>query len=745
MLHDVLLALSGHPSPLFTQDSTAASGIPYDGAPLLSPSEQALLESIGRLAELHRQLRNQLDDIASSHHSTICRAAANSIRQTHLARFQQRILDVEGRILTKDASIVGAYDIVPLASVVGEFDDWHRRMRWYRDVVCFMIPNSSSNRANECSGGALIDKLRTEAQTGFPDLEAISTELLKVAETAWLRQVSAWIVHGKLPVHGAEDFFIRSEGSTEGQPDRFKKDNQLLPKCVPPTTASSILFVGKSIYQVRHYEQQAHANLKTQALKPDHGHLASAHLKHLSSLSLPIVPAQLARAISTIRLSLSRSILQHLLPLQDIMVLLSSLRRYFLLEDGEFTMALVNEAEARLNARQKGMGRLLQQDPVKALQGLSIKDAELSQALGQTWKTLALRDDTDDNPAFDFARKHITLTTPRKTASRPSTSDSISAATPQVSSVAFNDVLFPSASDLTLEVVPPLDLFITAHEVDTYSKIGAYLVSVRRAHLRLTDLWRRTPARREHPAPPGPQFNATETARAAQAPARIRATKRAVASRKVWATCSAAICLLSEIAAYFEGEIIRCSWECFEAWLNEPAESNESSRGSTAAPDDETTSPQPTQKDPETLAAGHRAFLAALTYALFLTDVPFTRWLRSLLGNVDHLIALFIRLLEIQQRVDVEQKAGLETDHMEEDEAKITLELDRARKRVDSDLKSIINRLRQLDHERIGAARYLDLGHLDTGGFEPWKGGGVDRLLMKLEFGRMREDRFDLL
>lgn len=744
MLHEVLLALSGHPSPLFTRDNTASTGIAHDGLPLLSPSEQALLESIGQLAELHRRLRNQLDDIASTHHSTICRAAANSIRQTHLARFQQKILDVESRILTKDATIVGAYDIVPLASVVGEFDSWHRRMGWYRDIVYFMRPESTSNKADECSGSALIDKLRAEAQTGFPDIEATATELLKVSETAWLRQVSSWIVHGKLPVHGAEDFFIRPETSTEGQPDHFKKDNLLLPKIVPSTAASSILFIGKSIYQVHHYEQQAHATLKTQASKTNHGHLAMSHLKHLSSLSLPIVPAQLARAVSTIRLSLSQNILQHLLPLQDILVLLSSLRRYFLLEDGEFTMALVNEAEARLHARQQGMGRLLQQDPIKALQGLSIKDAELSQTLGQTWKTLALRDDTDENPAFDFARKHITLSTPRKTASRPSTSDSISAATPRISSVAFNDVLFPSASNLTLEVTPPLDLFIAPHEIDTYSSINAYLISVRRAHLRLADLWRRTPARREHPAPPGPRHNATEAGRVAQAHTRIRVAKRTVASRKIWATCSAAICLLSETAAYFEGEIIRCSWECFETWLTEPSQANESNLPLVDMPDREAP-PKPAQRDPETLAAGHRAFLAALTYALFLTDVPYTRWLRSLLGNVDHLIALFIRLLEIQQRVDSEQKAGLETDHMEEDEAKITLELDRARKRVDSDLKSIISRLRQLDHERIGAARYLDLGHVDTGGFEPWKGGGVDRLLMKLEFGRVREDGYDIV
>ena len=738
MIHEVLLALSGHPSPLFDK-SIAGENISHDGAPLLSPSEQALLQSIGRLSELHRELKSQLDAVALSHHSTVCRAAANSIRQTHLARFQKKILDVESRILTKDASIVGAYEIVPLASVVGEFDVWHRRIGWYWDLTCFMRSVRSSQRGEECSGASLIDKLRAEAQTGFPDLEESAMELSRVAETAWLRQVSSWIMHGKLPVHGADDFFIKSDGdSVDGGVARFRKDNSLLPKFVLPATASSILFVGKSIHQVRHYDQQSQIRAKLQAPGVHYSQLANAHLKHLSSLSLPIVPAHMARAVSVIRRSLSQNILQHLLPLEDIMVLLSCLRRYFLLEDGEFTLALVQEAEARIQARWQSMGKLLQQDPIKALQGLAIKEAELNQTLGQTWKTLAMRDDAEDL-AFDFARKNITLSLPRKSSSRPTTSDSITAASPQVSSIAFNDTLFPSAADLILEITPPLDLFISKREVETYSAISAYLTSVRRAHLRLADLWRRTPVRREHPAPPGPRSNATDAGRAAQAPARKRASKRAVAARRVWATCSAAMSLLSETAAYLEGEIIRCSWECFEVWLKEPANAADKTDG--AQTDVDPTS-QPAQRDPETLAAGHRAFLAALTYALFLTDVPYTKELRSLFNNVDQLIALFIRLLDVQQRIDVDQDAGLEVAHIEEDEKKIALELDRARKRVDSDLKSVINRLRQLDHERIGAGRYLDLSRVETGGFEPWKGGGVDRLLMKLEFGRVRDDGY---
>ena len=145
MLQELFLALSGHPSPLFGNDGKPSK----EEFPLLSPSEVALLQSLGKVAELHRRLRAHIEWVAIRHRSIISRAVATSIQQEHLARFQRKILDVESQILCKDARIVGAYDIVPLASIVSEFDDWHRRMTWLWDIATFMQPLPSS-------GGCLL-------------------------------------------------------------------------------------------------------------------------------------------------------------------------------------------------------------------------------------------------------------------------------------------------------------------------------------------------------------------------------------------------------------------------------------------------------------------------------------------------------------------------------------------------------------------------------------------------------------
>ena len=336
MLHDVLLALSGHPSALFensdAKNGEKASTLEQD-FPLLSDSEAALLKSIGRLSERHRKLREHSRLIASQHRSMICRAVATSIQQTHLARFQKKILDVETKILSKDPLLVGAYDIVPLASVVAEFDDWHRRMVWYWELACFMQPvaNTSPRRASAapCSGAALIDKLRDETRTGFPEIEEAATELSKVAETAWLRQLTPWLLYGKIPVHGQHDFFIRAEQSPGNESKIFLKEKRLLPAFVAPATASSILFIGKSLHQLMNSNSQIKSGSSTSTNIVVETELIHKHLNHLSSLSLPIMTAQLSRAISAVRLSLSQNVLQHLLPMETTLQLLACLRQFF--------------------------------------------------------------------------------------------------------------------------------------------------------------------------------------------------------------------------------------------------------------------------------------------------------------------------------------------------------------------------------------------------------------------------------
>lgn len=226
MLHEILLSLSGHPSPLLRTAAATAShgsgsigGAPDPTSGLITPPERELLAGIAHLSELHVKLLSFSAQIAASHPSTICRAVATAIDGTHLAAFQRKVLEVEESILRKDAGLVGAYNIVPLAAIVVEFEGWTRRLEWLWEMVEFMLSKKDSaddgKEKAACTGARVINRLRAELQTGYQDIEETARNLVRVAETAWVKQVSSWILYGRLPGFGAEDFFIQKSEMDE--------------------------------------------------------------------------------------------------------------------------------------------------------------------------------------------------------------------------------------------------------------------------------------------------------------------------------------------------------------------------------------------------------------------------------------------------------------------------------------------------------------------------------------------------
>ena len=114
--------------------------------------------------------------------------------------------------MQKDSASVGAYNIVPLTSIVQEFSGWTRRMEWFLEIVDFIIRGSGGEKS-KCSGAMIIDKLCDSVQTGYVDIEEAALSLVKVAETAWLKQVSGWILYGRLPSFGRDDFFVQNMGT----------------------------------------------------------------------------------------------------------------------------------------------------------------------------------------------------------------------------------------------------------------------------------------------------------------------------------------------------------------------------------------------------------------------------------------------------------------------------------------------------------------------------------------------------
>ncbi|KAI1409385.1 Spc97/Spc98 family protein [Hypoxylon sp. FL1857] len=786
MLHEILLSLSGHPSPLLRNDYTDPRA-----HSIISPPERELLKTAGHISDLHCKLISYTAQISASHPSVICRAVSTAINSLYLSAFQRKVLEVEDSILRKDASLVGAYNIVPLTAVIGEFSGWTRRLEWLWDLVQFI---DKEKEGSACRAAQLIDKLRDELQTGYADIEETALSLVRVAETAWLKQVSAWVLYGRIPVLGDADFFIqKNEHDEQG----YSIEQRLLPSFVTPSTATSMLFIGTSLNRVK-----TGTSIGPSSNGLDH---LSSQLQTLADLSYPLSSAALSRAITSIRLTLSRTTLQKLLPLTRVLEMLNLFRDFFLLGRGEFAMALTQQADEVIRNRWRRSDNLAYEKRY-GLSNVMVKEGEVSAVLTKTWTTLGsmqgqhAEEDEGLEIARDMLRLNLSKTkppTPMKGKGSPGNQpSSIIASTP------FRNLLFSVPVVLTSQIPPPLDLFLSTSDVQIYTSINSYLLSIRRSHLHLTDLWKITSLRRHHPPPPRPPYSTTKGGIARTRVLRERWSARSSAMRSAWSTSSAAIFFLAETEAYLQVEVVAGLWDDFHGWLtgrrehkgqhNAPSSHTHLKSASNTSDGDgihttthpppsptpnddqtQTRDPSPPHHDPQTLATAHRQYLRTLSRRLLLTQSSFTDALYELLVHIDHLVAHVRRLHGIWTSMDLEADEGVVDafSDLAAEEKDVRAGIRDSEARVKTGVEHVVATLRGLSMDSAfmaevedgdargdvgadgadgdgdgggdggGVWRGLSIGFGDAigveeeTGYRPRRTGGIDRLLMKLDFG----------
>jgi Gamma tubulin complex component N-terminal/Gamma tubulin complex component C-terminal len=778
MLHELLLSLHGHPSPLLSDNP------PQSVTSLCSPTELSLLRSLTTLGTLQSEIRKHCASLSTpqlTKRATIAPAIAAAIIDGPLSAFQRHVRDVEQSILKEDASLVGAYRAVPLALVVAKFDGWERVLEWLRELVMFIQGEADGKAKSKMQSGAeVLDYLRKATRTGYPDIERVCRDLLKIGEAAWVRQLVGWLLYGRLPDTGADDFFIHGALGASANTG-FQTKQQLVPAFVTPTAAASILFIGRSI----HYVQDHLLRNPDAQMQMDINALRVEHLKQLTAMPIPIVPAALGRTMAAIRISLARNALQKLLPVSTIRHILTVLREFFLLERGEFAIALIGVVDTHLAVRSistASAGR----DP-RVLSGALIKEAELSTILNKTWNALTalqpeLPDSMDDweDEVLETARDTLDFRIRKQHGPNPTKETRLF-----TSENLFDDMLLGVPSVLDMLVSPPLDMFLASSDVQAYAQIHAYLLGLRRTHLHLTGLARLSVLRRTHPAPPGPPIS--EKMIVATATARKRSLLRTRKLRRSWAIATEATLVLSEMSAYFQGEVVVGSWAAFDAWMS-PKYFPQSASGLSEAPSpqlgqtgvgqtedhDITTSKQRPHSigrkldtpasypyDPATLRSAHRKYLRALAKSLLLDDTTFTRGLREVLVRAEHIVALVHRVAVVVQAMIAAEAISdandgneelVVSEHLAKEEESLGERLGEAEEQLKKSLQHLLARMKELDAEQlhqgiadlmihdgnVGADETAEEGFIgEAGGFVPWKGPGLGRLLMRLEMANV--------
>jgi hypothetical protein len=559
--------------------------------------------------------------------------------------------------------------------------------------------------------------------------------------------------------------------------------SSLLPSFVSRSTAASMLFIGRSLNRIRS-KSVADPDLQGE----DH---LSSQLKELSKLTYPLDSATFARTITHIRQFLSRTTLQRLLPLSRVMEMLNLLRDFFLLGRGEFAMALMQQADEKIRSRWRRADNLAYERR-DGLGNVVLKEGEVSAVLSRTWAALGSMQGqhAEEDEGLEMARDLLRLTLAKSKTTTPTTPAAAEGGLTAIAPTPFRNLLFSVPAVLTLQIPSPLDLFMSQYDLQTYTAINSYLISIRRAHIRLTDIWKITNLRRHHPAPPGPPYGSSRAGRGKVRLLRERHTTRENSMRSVWATSRAAIFFLSEMEGYLQVEVVAGLWEGFQRWIttgsDEPRQdtmqpmSTADRKETTPSLDDAdtddddiwlaTSTSTPSLKhpvspshesqlhDPQSLTIAHRTYLRVLVRRLLLTHRPFTDPLYELLAHIDRLVALIHRLNGIWSSADLESDVGVVdafVDH-EREERDVRREIAHVEAAVKEGVEGVVGVLRGLqggggssllglDGEGADAAKEdgddAVLGFGEQGAYVPRRVGGVDRLLMKLDFGSWFESR----
>jgi len=629
--------------------------------------------------------------------------------------------------------MVGGYDIVSLAKIMSGFEGWERILSYLHSLASAM---------GGMGGGELVDRLRTDIHTGFPTLEAVSLHLLKIAETAWLREVSTWVLYGRLP--SSEDFFITESESVVLNPVNEDETGVLkeytvaksrLPSFVTPDTASSILFIGRALSIIR-LRGGASTETTSDTISPEMT-LLPAHLSYLQSLQSPLSPQKLHTAISEIRLSLSRHTLQTLLPASKIIDVVHVLREFFLLGRGEFAAAIVEQAseQVRNRWRRPGAGGGVGALGVKSSSGGAVvKEGEVSSILTRTWGVLSsLQGEETTDERLDTARDLIYLSLVKPP---PATSAVSTPVHPRARlGESFKDLLVGVPVTLSFHLSWPLELFLQPADLETYDAIFAYLISVRRTLIRLQTLWR---GRRYPPSPLA--FSKSENRAVAKARREV-IKKRECIERAVWATAGLNVFFLEALVGYWQGEVVEGAFRALMDVLGEGLEETPEEQQQQEDEDGDVWMAEgegedvknveeksKEQQDPESLMREHHLYLSRLKRGLFLADHQFAPLLKKFLIASEALASHVERMGRRNQLTDLNIAPDSSTNNKEVAECMASCRL------VRNLLGMLVERLQKMDEERdIGGSELL---------FSERKGGGgvgkIDRLLMRLDLANLR-------
>ncbi|KAI9007060.1 gamma-tubulin complex component protein [Gaertneriomyces semiglobifer] len=361
MLHELLLALAGHPGDIFvpvnayppqaptTQEEGISNSPPLEDVksitqtwavapdfPFLHPSERHILNDLAHLGFLHHTLNKFITTTkarilkrapqANNHSSENCDGlyllALCTGLDSALSDYRDEIVCTERKVLsTLDVDTDGGR--TPLEWVRARF----ARFWMVLPALVRLVMEVDSDKSGECRGVKLLDLLETHKKTGMQELRDAIQTLIDACMGVFFKQLVSWLFWGTL-YDPYQEFFIRDTSGNNSidrdlpnqqqQSDTHPTEREateadveisqwhphlrlvpaLLPRFVPLPVAHDILFIGKSTVTI-------HQSPASTGAEPSASPLLDQYLPSFTALSKNFSALQLATVLRTVRRSIS--------------------------------------------------------------------------------------------------------------------------------------------------------------------------------------------------------------------------------------------------------------------------------------------------------------------------------------------------------------------------------------------------------------------------------------------------------
>ncbi|KZO95464.1 hypothetical protein CALVIDRAFT_500298 [Calocera viscosa TUFC12733] len=579
MLAETFAVLAGHESSLFV---TSADGLKLSESfsTLLHPGEKAALISLASLASLYRGVRAFVRSPSHPQNEYIC-ALASAIG-IELKGYESLVVTTEESVLRKDDSLVGSGSYVPLSALLATFSLWEPPLAALSSLVAEIKAGPSDTNSLDWSAGLLIDLVHRRAMTGYSRVAEIFNRLLSALQRILLHRFNAYLLHG-IPL----------------PPDS-------IPSCISAETKESIIYVGDAIATIQ--KEGWTKSLPRELLSEWTANINAASIFETQSFD---------KLVADIRVGVSEWLWAHVLTKDDIVVAIDALGDYFLLRNGEFAVAVIREIE-RLKA-----DRLNSRNSI-------IRAQDLNHAL--------LRASVGTSAETDPALSKLSFTIPSGTTrpflphlTRSNTSMSRVNALPD-----FSSFLLGTPTQLSYPLEFPLSLFLSPAALQNYSRMYAYLASVRRAHILLLDLWSSlslAQRKRRKWVRIGEGGNGGEEA------------LRTILLRRTWGCVREMVWFLEVLWSYIGGDVVDTCYRTFREQIGSPAgRTRTMSSSRSQQPGSPTVASRPDtpgaekQLDFATLKQLHTTYLTNLTSASLMASGPLSTIIHEVLQNCERLV-----------------------------------------------------------------------------------------------------------